>query len=105
MDSVNSFLRHESFIADNNKEDGKQLGYFKTDFVLTFEDGQTYSGRYDIGSDSPDLSSHIRDFALTYSGQRKPSHFTDEQWEQFKKVYCSPKSAEGYKELLEKYEF
>jgi hypothetical protein len=43
------------------------LGYYKTDFVITYEDGFTYSGRYDIGADSPTLEGHVIDH-LRYHG-------------------------------------
>jgi len=35
------------------------LGYYKTDFVITYKDGETYQGRFDIGSDAPTLKEHI----------------------------------------------
>lgn len=38
------------------------LGSYKTDFVVTFADGETYSGRFDIGADAPSLEEHVRDF-------------------------------------------
>ena len=38
-----------------------ELGYYKTDFTITYADGTTYSGRYDIGADSHTLAQHIRD--------------------------------------------
>lgn len=41
------------------------LGYYKTDFVVTWADGNTYEGRYDIGDDAPTLEQHIIDH-LTY---------------------------------------
>lgn len=41
------------------------LGYYKTDFTVTYEDGETYRGRYDVGADAPTLGQHIRDFIKT----------------------------------------
>jgi hypothetical protein len=39
------------------------IGYYKTDFVITYEDGETYQGRFDIGSDADTLADHINDFS------------------------------------------
>ena len=76
-----------------------KLGYYKTDFLITFEDGAEYKGRYDIGDESG-LRHHVVFIALTYSGRHKPYHFSDEQWEAFKKE----NTYESYGELLDKYE-
>ena len=38
------------------------LGYYKTDFEITWEDGEIYEGRYDIGSDFPTLKEHVLNF-------------------------------------------
>lgn len=35
------------------------LGYYKTDFIVEYEDDVTYSGWYDIGCDAPTLAEHI----------------------------------------------
>lgn len=49
-------------------------GYHKCAFVVTWEDGQTYSGRYDLkGGTAPSLAKHMRDF-LDYMGKNwRPS--------------------------------
>ncbi len=50
----------------------KWLGYLKTDFVVTFADGEEYGGRYDLQEDGLDggetLAQHIKNFCLFYSG-------------------------------------
>jgi hypothetical protein len=45
-----------------NQFPGPDLGYYKTDFTVTFADGEEYGGRYDIGADRPTLGEHIRCF-------------------------------------------
>jgi hypothetical protein len=42
------------------------LGYYKTDFVITYADGSEYKGRYDIGADAATLAQHIRDHLAHY---------------------------------------
>lgn len=101
LDAANAFIWTQNHRAIQAKNEKKMLGYFKTDFTLTFADSNTYSGRYDIGSDDKDLSSHVINFAEVYGGIRKPAHFQDIDWEQFKKQY--EKYAPDYKEFLEKY--
>lgn len=51
--------------------------YYKTDFVITYENGETYTGRYDIGSDQPTLGEHMRYFlgAMTFLYE------VDERWD------------------------
>jgi len=78
------------------------LGYYKTDFTITFEDGEEYKGRYDIGSDYPTLSDHVINFCQIYGGIKKPSRMTDSQWEKFKKVYG--KHLPYYAGVLTKYD-
>lgn len=50
-------------------------GYHKCAFVVTFEDGQKYSGRYDLkGGESPSLAKHVRSF-LSFIGKTYPEAF------------------------------
>ncbi len=102
LEIANGFIWREHFRATQDKASGKLLGYFKTDFTLTFEDGETYSGRFDIGSDARDLSSHVIGFCEVYGGIKKPAHMTPERWEQFKKQY--EKHAPDYRDFLNKYD-
>ena len=62
-------------------------GYDKTWFTLTFSDGQTYEGRYDIGCDTGDLVSHIRSHVKWV---KKAFHFDPakvESFEYFEQTY------------------
>lgn len=93
-------LIERSVIREKNA--GKKFGYYKTDFILHFADGNTYSGRYDIGDGEYGFSNHVRRFAETYGGIKKPYHFNDQEWENFKKQYS--KHSEDYRQLLENYE-
>lgn len=58
--------------------------YHKTDFKITWSDGEIYEGRIDVdGNELPDLAAHIREFCELYSGRRAPSHSTPEKWARF----------------------
>jgi hypothetical protein len=76
FESANTFLRELSRNAP-----GPHEGYFKTDFTITFEDGETYSGRIDLTNfETPDLGAHVRKFVEFYSGglacDQLPSHIS-----------------------------
>lgn len=77
---ANVFLRE---LARNAPGPGG--GYYKTDFTITFEDGETYEGRIDLTNvESPDLVEHVRKFVEFYAGWIKaselPSHISEEQY-------------------------
>jgi hypothetical protein len=58
--------------------------YDKTAFKLVFEDGQTYSGRYDVQYKdriNGSLSKHVKDFVRFSAGLEKPSHMSQRDWE------------------------
>jgi len=73
-------------------------GYHKVDFKITYLDGETYEGRYDLKHHSvemPDLRKHVNDFILFSAGLKKPDWFTDEDY----KLYIN----DEYKHFLENY--
>lgn len=50
---------------------GPGKGYNKVGFVVRYEDGETYSGRYDLKKhETPDLAGHIRAFCRFASSDR-----------------------------------
>jgi hypothetical protein len=64
-----------------------ELGYYKTDFILTFEDGETYEGRYDVGDDESTLGDHIVAIAKGLNDPRHCSHDLLPQWINFLNEY------------------
>lgn len=74
FEEANIFLRELARTAP-----GPGGGYHKTDFTITFEDGETYKGRIDLTNfESPDIGAHVRKFVEFYSGglgiDQLPSH-------------------------------
>lgn len=70
---ANMILRANSTTAP------KGGAYDKHDFKVTFEDGQTYSGRYDLKhweEEQPDLAGHVRAF-LRYLAGHAPAWMTE----------------------------
>ncbi len=96
MGAVNSFLRSQHY------RNAPDLGYYKTDFTITWADGNIYQGRFDIGSDREDLTAHVKSFCSVYSLRYRPQHFKDNHWEHFCKTY--KESGKKYGEVLDKYQ-
>lgn len=84
------------------------LGYFKTKFLITWVDGETYEGRLDISPrEDGNLAQHVIDFARFYGGMyadnELPSHLNPTS---YRGVIANidQESRDAYKELLDKYE-
>ena len=57
------------------------VGYDKCDFTITYQDGETYSGRYDLkhySREIPNLGRHIYDNVRYMAGLWKPSWMSEE---------------------------
>ena len=56
--------------------------YDKHDLVVTFADGETYSGRLDCKRDGGDcdVALHVREYVEFLAGARKPDHMSEEQY-------------------------
>lgn len=65
----------------NNVEPPK-LGCYKTNFVVTFENGETYEGRLELDADQSDndVVEHILNHCAFYTGRRRPAHLTEAQY-------------------------
>lgn len=55
------------------------LGYWKTDFKITLDDGDIYEGRFDIGADAPTLEQHIIHYCKKMNGDSVFSKFIKEE--------------------------
>ncbi|MCL0079832.1 DUF192 domain-containing protein [Dehalococcoidia bacterium] len=78
---ANSLLRKWSETAPRRGE-----GYHKVSFIVTYEDGETYQGRFDLKHytvEYPDLAKHIYHFVAFYAGRYCPPHMTEEQYKEF----------------------
>jgi hypothetical protein len=77
-------------------------GYNKCDFVITWPQGGTYEGRYDLKHHTcvaPSRRGHVQDVAECYSGQKRPAHMTQAQYEDWIKKHMGEESA-AYAEVL-----
>lgn len=67
-------------------------GYDKCDFTVTYEDGETYNGRYDLVhflKEGPNLERHIRDHVECYSGRKVPVHYAGEKRADWDRYFAS----------------
>lgn len=83
----------------------KSANYDKTDFVITFSDGEQYKGTYllEPAPATPDLKEHVLGFVKTYSGLEKPRHMNQSDWEQFKSRWTD-EDLEKYKRFYNSYD-
>ena len=80
-------------------------GYDKCDFTITYADGETYTGRYDLKRHDigfPELlARHIRGFVEFCAGLHCPSHMTTEQYREY---LSDNNSTAEYQDFLNRYE-
>jgi len=84
----------------------KEGGYDKCDFVIEYDDGEKYTGRYDLYHHSiefPNLSKHVYDFVRFTSGKYKGA-LTQEEYDKFKEQEHFKKLAPEFAKFLDKYE-
>lgn len=82
--TVSSWLEANRVLRQWSETAPREGGYDKCDFTITYEDGETYEGRYDLkhwSCEPPDLAEHVRGFVTFHAGRRKPAWMTDEEYE------------------------
>lgn len=84
--------------------------YEKVGFKITWADGTTYTGRYDVQNISherahggPSLRAHVRAFTGYHSGLIKPDHLTEEDYAAHLKMHGEETRSEWY-ELARRYD-
>jgi hypothetical protein len=81
--TVNCIRVASSILADWARTAPKHGGYDKCDFKIEFDNGNTYSGRYDLEHLSirtPDLARHVNEGVAFFTGKFRPSHMTTERY-------------------------
>lgn len=103
---VSSFAEASRVLARIAETAPNTGGYDKTDFRVTWADGEIYDGRADIQRDHVvgyDLADHIRSFLGYLAGTVRPAHVTsDDKWEAIKA--SNKDSAPSALEFLSKYD-
>lgn len=67
--------------AANDHADCYDGGGYKTDFSIVYADGSVYTGNICAGASERDVVDHIRTYCEVFSGQRKPRHWSDEDYQ------------------------
>ena len=79
----------------------KDNGYDKVDFIVKWDNGKSYIGRFDMqegGTDSKeDFFTSLQNRIKFYACQRRPSHFKQEHWEH----HCKQSEKNGWKQECE----
>ena len=102
-EQAQTYLTHLAFLCPTDL-----LGYYKTDFEIEWENGETYKGRLDLthpDSQASDhnLASHVHTFALHYSGRKCPPRFTAKQYHTILDHYSVTELA-YYADVLDNYD-
>ncbi len=97
----------DSLLLEWSQTAPKGGGYHKVDFTVTYEDGETYSGRYDLrhwSEEYPSLAKHMRSFVAFHAGEYCPPHMTEEQYQRIMQTEPFTSQKPKYRKFLEKYE-
>lgn len=107
--TVTSFEAADAVLREWARTAPEKAGCHKVDFKVTWQDGETYEGRYDLvraDTSKASLATHMREFCSFHGGLWCPSHMPREQYEEFieqqERVPGGPKRME-FVRLLERY--
>lgn len=98
--SINTLLGTAAYHAPDSG------AYHKTGFRVTWMDGSSYQGRFDLTHEhrlNASVGAHIIDFCEFHSGRRKPIHMTEKQYTQFLSIH-SAEQKQQLEDYLDKYE-
>ena len=106
LEAADAILRRWSKTAP---EEGH--GYNKVDFKITWQDGESYVGRYDLQREDATkknlIGEHVQQFLTFHAGYWRPSHMTPEQYTTYLERVGFGEGSENRamaKKLLEDYE-
>lgn len=104
--TAKSFEEVNAILFDWSDSVAARGGYDKCDFVVTFEDGKTYSGTYDLFHHSVkefySLKTHILDNCRFSANLHRPAHFSENDWLVSQKMNAP--NAQEYTTFLETYD-
>lgn len=73
-------------------------GYDKCDFKVDFGNDDIYTGRYDLKHSSiekPDLANYVKEELLFYTGELKPDHMSQSQYDELLHMYGNKEEVAG----------
>ena len=102
--TVTSFEDSERILSYMSRTAPQGGGYDKCDFTVTFEDGESYTGRYDLKYTRDEtIAEHMRSFLTWYAGLTENPHCGQKQYEVFMSRQSPEEIAEA-KAFLETYQ-
>lgn len=98
-------MAEAGFRSSNVTLPGPEMGYDKHDFIVYFQDGETYEGRLDVKQrccpdNDQNVKEHVNSFMSFYAGIGKPGWMSLENYE---RALIGVKKEE-YLEFLRKYD-
>lgn len=83
--TVGSFREANQKLFDASQTAPETGGYNKVDFTITFEDGETYEGRYDLkhwSVEVPDLRKHVVTHLEVLAGYTVPAWMSEKIYDE-----------------------
>lgn len=81
------------------------LGCLKCGFMVTFEDGETYEGRFEVKPyGSGTLEQHIRTHCVFHSGRETKPWMGEKRYRAFLDDVVKPEAQAAYAKILDEYE-
>lgn len=105
-----SFEKASEYLKDYAKNMPSDRSSEECDFKVTWKDGHTYEGQYDLkpnaANEKNHLEVHMRDFAEASAGLRKPLGMSEEDYLNYNKMMESvtPGYTQSFVDFLDKYE-
>lgn len=102
--TVRTFAEANTVLRDWARTAPSTGGYDKCDFRVDYDNGDTYSGRFDLVRDdqarSLMLETHIEEHCRFMIGERRPLHLSDEHYRAY--LTSLPDAVAEYREFFSK---
>jgi hypothetical protein len=108
VDGANVWRRADAVLAAWSHSAPRTSRYHKCDFVVTYADGETYQGRYDLVrmcvDGYPSIERHMLSHCGMSSGRAKPAHLTQAQWDGYLSEIVGVEHQAEYARFLDTYQ-
>lgn len=82
----------------------REGGYHKCDFCVTYEDGETYEGRYDLVHHTVERPSLERNHVDFSAGEWTPPHMTKERHDAYLRDVVGAEKVDAYRKFRAEYQ-
>lgn len=104
---VYSFHEVNSILQRWATEDSPEIGYNKVRIELIYKNSDKLVFRFDLSKNytkGVDITDFIRNELQILAGLKKPMRLTEEQYQEFLRVYTTEEDRQKTKEILENYQ-